>query len=145
MLLLVYAEMVFWWRMLEDMKKTEQQLFKLRARQRELQTQASALEARKRTEDRRLDARRKIVVGGAVLAHAGHDPEWAALLREVLRKAVTRDLDKAVIGDLLGEPAAAMSDRPPAPAIPDQPPTPAMPNRPPAPPARPGPRTGGPR
>lgn len=131
--------------MFEDMKKTEQQLFKLRARQRELQTQASALEARKRTEDRRLDARRKIVVGGAVLAHAGHDPEWAALLREVLRKAVTRDLDKAVIGDLLGEPAAAMSDRPPAPAIPDQPPTPAMPNRPPALPAKPGPRNGGPR
>jgi len=131
--------------MLEDMKKTEQQLFKLRARQRELQTQASALEARKRTEDRRLDARRKIVVGGAVLAHAGHDPEWAALLREILRKAVTRDIDKAVIGDLLGEPAAAMPDRPPAPAIPDRPPTPAIPDRPPAPPARPGPRNGGPR
>ena len=35
----------------------------------------------------------------AALAHAAHDPEWMGLLRGVLRKSVTRDIDKAVISD----------------------------------------------
>ena len=99
----------------QDRKTTEQKLAALRAKQKQLQGQAATLEARKRSEDRKRDARRKIVIGGAALAHAEHDPDWKHRLRQVLHKAVTRDIDKAVIGDLLGEP-----ERPVPPGAPQQ-------------------------
>ena len=58
---------------------------------------------RKETEERKRDARRKIIVGAAALAHAEVDPGFRAALRVALRAAVTRDVDKAVIPDLLAE------------------------------------------
>jgi peptidoglycan/LPS O-acetylase OafA/YrhL len=57
----------------------------------------------KATEERKRDARRKIIVGAAALAHAEVDPGFRAALRMALRAAVTRDIDKAVIPDLLEE------------------------------------------
>ncbi len=76
------------------------------------------LKAQESTEARKLDTRRKIVVGGAVLAHAEIDPAFAIELRHVLAKAVARDQDKAVIADLLPvngvgtEPAVPVSENP---------------------------------
>jgi hypothetical protein len=58
---------------------------------------------RKEAEERKRDARRKIIVGAAALAHAEVDPGFRAALRVALRAAVTRDIDKAVIPDLLAE------------------------------------------
>jgi peptidoglycan/LPS O-acetylase OafA/YrhL len=58
---------------------------------------------RKETEERKREARRKIIVGAAALAHAEVDPGFRAALRAAMRAAVTRDIDKAVIPDLLGE------------------------------------------
>jgi hypothetical protein len=56
---------------------------------------------RKETEERKQDARRKIIVGAAALAYAEVDPGFRAALRVVLRAAVARDIDKAAIPDLL--------------------------------------------
>jgi hypothetical protein len=56
---------------------------------------------RKETEERKQEARRKIIVGAAALAYAEVDPGFRAALRVVLRAAVTRDIDKAAIPDLL--------------------------------------------
>jgi hypothetical protein len=56
---------------------------------------------RKETEERKRDARRKFIVGAAALDYAEIDPGFRAALRVVLRAAVTRDIDKAAIPDLL--------------------------------------------
>jgi peptidoglycan/LPS O-acetylase OafA/YrhL len=58
---------------------------------------------RKETEERKREARRKIIVGAAALAHADVDPGFRAALRVAMRAAVTRDIDKAAIPDLLAE------------------------------------------
>ena len=55
----------------------------------------------KESEERKRDAQRKTIVGAAALAHAEIDPGFRAALRVALRAAVTRDVDKAVIPDLL--------------------------------------------
>jgi len=73
----------------------------LKKRQDQLRAQIAAIEARERAEERKKDARRKIVIGAAVMAHAAIDPEFARELRRVLRLAVTRDFDKAAIEDFL--------------------------------------------
>lgn len=79
-----------------------EQLATLQEQRAKLDARMKALQARQKEETRKTDTRRKIVVGGAVLAHAALHPEFAAVLRGVLKVAVTRDIDKAVVADLLG-------------------------------------------
>jgi len=74
----------------------------LKKRQDQLKAQIALLETENKTAERKRDARRKIIVGGAVLAHAELHPAFAAELRAALQAAVTRDKDKAVIRDLIG-------------------------------------------
>ena len=73
----------------------------LRQRKEEIERQLSGLEAREREEKRKRDTRRKVIVGAAVLAHAGLDPAFAVKLGEVLGKAVQREADRKAIADLL--------------------------------------------
>ncbi len=82
-------------------KTAAQRLEDLRKKQEALKAEMAALEARAKTDDRKRDARRKIIVGGAVLAHAELNPSFRDALTEALQAAVTRDIDKAVIADLL--------------------------------------------
>lgn len=67
-----------------------------------LKAKIASLEARKRSEDRRRDARRKFVVGSAVLVHAERDPAFRDALRDALHAAVDREADRLLIVDLLG-------------------------------------------
>ncbi len=73
----------------------------LEARKRQIEAQLAALTAREKQAARRRDARRKIIVGAAVLAHAEIDGRFAALLLDVLRRAVQRPADQLSIADLL--------------------------------------------
>jgi hypothetical protein len=73
------------------------------------QARRLSLLASKKTADRKLDTRRKIIIGAAVLAHAELDPHFSATLRGILSVAVQRDIDRHVIADLL--------DVPPAPVV----------------------------
>ncbi len=82
-------------------KSLDQQLAELTRKRDQLEARRQALVAAKKNTDRKLDARRKIIVGAAVLAHAELDPGFADRLRQVLDQAVTRDIDRAVIADLL--------------------------------------------
>jgi hypothetical protein len=79
----------------------DQQLAKVTRRQEQLEAQRLGLIAMKKKADRKLDARRKIIVGAAVLAHAELHPAFADRLRELLDLAVTRSVDREVIADLL--------------------------------------------
>ena len=79
-----------------------QRLDSLKHKQQQLKAKITALEAKSKAAARKLDARRKIIVGGAVLAHAALHPAFAVELKSVLKAAVTRDSDKDTIKDLLG-------------------------------------------
>ena len=84
------------------MKKTlEEQI----AEAEKLRAQAAAklakLHGQKASLSRKAEARRKIVIGGAMLADSAIHPETGKLLRDVLRRAVTRDIDKEAVADLL--------------------------------------------
>ena len=93
-----------------------------------------ALEAQEKQAARKLDTRRKIVTGGAVLAHAVLDASFAAALRDVLDRAVIKPADRELLADLIrpvsapngtGTDAQATASEPPqqepAAAQPEQP------------------------
>jgi hypothetical protein len=83
------------------MTKKPDRLEALQKRQAQIQAQIAALKAKEKVAERKKDTRRKIIVGGAVLAHAALHPAFAAALKEVLKLAVVRDSDRATIQDLL--------------------------------------------
>ncbi len=82
-------------------KTSEERIAALEARKKQIEAKLASIEARQRVTARKLDTRRKVVVGAAVLAHAEIDAPFAALLREVLIKAVQRPADQQAIADLL--------------------------------------------
>jgi hypothetical protein len=84
-------------------KSLAERIAALKAEEKQTQARLAALLAKQKTDERKRDTRRKIVVGGAVLAHAALHPAFADALRDVLRAAVTRDMDRALLADLIGE------------------------------------------
>ena len=83
-------------------KKTDaERLAALKQREAALKAKIARIENKAKTEDRKRDTRRKIIVGGAVMAHARHDADFRRLLQEVLKEVVTKDADKEVIKDFL--------------------------------------------
>jgi septal ring factor EnvC (AmiA/AmiB activator) len=82
-------------------KNANDQLEALKQRKARLAAQIQKLEASETAKRRKLDARRKIIVGGAVLAHAERSSEFGSALKALLRSAVTRDIDRRDIADLL--------------------------------------------
>jgi hypothetical protein len=85
-------------------KSLDDKIADLTKRQQQLDAQRLALLASKKAADRKLDTRRKIIVGAAVLAHAELNPPFSAMLRDILSVAVQRDIDRLVIADLLTHP-----------------------------------------
>lgn len=86
-------------------KSLSDRIAALEDEKRQTEARLAALVAKRKTEDRKRDTRRKIVVGGAVLSHAALHPAFADALRDVLRAAVTRDIDKTLLADWLEEPS----------------------------------------
>ena len=82
------------------------------------------LEAKEKLDQRKLDTRRKIVTGAAVLTHASLDPDFAASLRSALDKAVTKPADRELLADLLrpGSAPNGTASEPPAPSEQTEPP-----------------------
>lgn len=96
-------------------KSTDERLEALRQREEKLRAQMTALETRKKAEDRKRETRRAFVVGAAVLARADADPAFRDTLRGALQATVMRDTDKAMVADLLGLelPASTLAESPP--------------------------------
>jgi hypothetical protein len=82
-------------------KTTEEKIAALKQQLADKKARLDRLQAKQSAAERRADARRKIIIGGAVLAHAEHDAAFASTLKAALKKAVTRDKDKEAISDLL--------------------------------------------
>ena len=91
-------------------KSLDDKIAELAKRQQQLDAQRMSLLASKKTADRKLDTRRKIIVGAAVLAHAEVNPDFSTTLRGILSVAVQRDIDRRDIGDLLDIPPSPVVD-----------------------------------
>ena len=74
---------------------------KLKEKRKQIEAQIAAIDARRKTKERRFITRQKIIIGGAVVAEAKHNQAFATELTKLLRKAVTRDVDKVVIKEFL--------------------------------------------
>lgn len=79
----------------------EAQKARIKAQQEKLARQLDALNQKEKTKQRALDTRRKIIVGGAVLAHMEKDIVLANLVRGILARSVGRSIDREAIADLL--------------------------------------------
>jgi hypothetical protein len=86
-------------------KTLDDRLEELNQQRAQLEARRLALLNEKKASDRKRDARRKIIVGAAVLAHAERHSAFAKQLRELLEAAVTRPVDRTAITDLLASSA----------------------------------------
>ena len=98
-------------------KTDEQHLAELRKKEAQLKARIQAKEARIRAASRRLETRRKIIIGGMVLAHGEHDDEFKAMIDRLLDQHVTRQhdrqaLDLPPLGDRASDVQAQDQDRP---------------------------------
>ena len=84
-------------------EKTTDRLSRLQQRRAALDRQIAAAESEAKAAARKQDTRRKIVVGGAILAALADSPGLAAMVQTVLAQRVTRALDRAAVADLLGD------------------------------------------
>ncbi|MES1026638.1 hypothetical protein ABN584_27470 [Gloeocapsa sp. BRSZ] len=74
----------------KSIEKLQQEQRKLEARLRRVQSQA-------KSEKRKLDTKRKILTGAAVLAEAIDNDEFRELLLQILDKRITRNSDRVVM------------------------------------------------
>jgi hypothetical protein len=72
-------------------------------RSEEARARIAALKARQKAIDRKKENHRKIIVGGAVMAHMKIDARFRKEVIEALNKAVTEPKHRGVIPDLLDE------------------------------------------
>lgn len=79
----------------------------------DLDAKRARLTARRRTQD----TRQKVLVGVAMIAAATEDPTIASLLVDVLRKRISREIDRKAVEGLLSE-LESTKTAPPSEAVP---------------------------
>lgn len=97
---------------------------KLLEQQRQLAAKLAALDARDKAEDRRKDTRRKILIGGAILAAYRHGDFPRDRLTALLDDALVADRDRDLF-DFLPPRSDDARDRTPKPALAPSAPAPA--------------------
>ena len=88
-------------------EKTADKLDKLKQRKAQLEQRIAAEEGRAKKAARALDTRRKIIIGGSILAAMEQSPGLLEMVRTILAQHVTRPNDRAAVADLLGAVATA--------------------------------------
>jgi hypothetical protein len=68
-------------------------------RARQLRAKADELEAQAAKQQRKDDARRKIIMGGAILAEAREDKAFAKQLGDILARRVTKPADQKAVAE----------------------------------------------
>jgi hypothetical protein len=74
---------------------------RIKQQQEKLARRLNAVTQKEKTEDRKRETRRKIVVGGAILSQMEKDDALANLVRGILARTVGRPIDQEAIADLL--------------------------------------------
>jgi exonuclease III len=82
-------------------KPVSERIAKIKAKKEQLAAKLSKLEASEKAVTRKRDMRRKIIVGGALLAAIEKDSLLASRIRSVLGDQVTNPKDREFIADLL--------------------------------------------
>lgn len=83
-------------------KKTDaEKLAALKQQEAALKAKIARIETKTKDQERKLDTRRKIIIGSAVMAHVKIDKPFADRLGQILQVAVIRDTDKELIKDFL--------------------------------------------
>jgi len=112
--------------MSEERKTLHQRIAELLKRHEQSRAELADLKARAKDLDRKLDVRRKIIMGAAVQAHAKLNSAFREELRKAVLAGVTRQRDREILPEFFPEAAP-----PPAPLpSPPPPPPPASPARP---------------
>jgi hypothetical protein len=93
-------------------EKTTDRLSKLKQRKAQLEAQIAAAESKAQVAARKLDTRRKIIVGGSILAAIEDSPGLREMVRAVLAQRVTRPNDRAAVVDLLADAPASTEKTP---------------------------------
>jgi hypothetical protein len=109
--------------MSEERKTLHQRIAELLKRHEQSRAELADLKARAKDLDRKLDVRRKIIMGAAVQAHAKLNSAFREELRKAILAGVTRQRDREILPEFFPEAAP--------------PPAPLPPPSAPAPPARP--------
>jgi hypothetical protein len=94
-------------------KPLTERIASIRTRREQLALKERQLAAKERSDKRKRDTRRKIVVGAAVLTAIEKDPILARMITRVLAASVGRAQDKEVILDLLS-PVPLAANAPPS-------------------------------
>jgi len=92
--------------------KISDRLAVLKQKQEAIAKQMAALQQKEKSEARKKDTRRKIIVGGLVLAYMEKDPAFADVVRGLIQHGVTRPHDVEAVAGLLPE-----NNAPPAPQL----------------------------
>jgi len=96
--------------------KISDRLAALKQKQEAIAKQMAALQQKEKAEGRKRDTRRKIIVGGIVLAYMEKDPAFADVVHGLIRQNVARPHDVAAVADLLPADVVAKLAAPPEPA-----------------------------
>jgi hypothetical protein len=102
-------------------KPLSDRIAEIKARKEKLAAQLNTLSAKAKTEARKNDTRRKIVVGAAMLTAIEKDEDLARVVRKVLTRFISRDRDRSVVADLLGPSPAPPGDASAVPTVAAQP------------------------
>ena len=82
-------------------KNVDERIARIKQQREALAQRLNALEQKAASEARKRDTRRKIIVGGAIIAQMEKMPDFAHLVRTVLNASVGRQNDREAIADLL--------------------------------------------
>jgi hypothetical protein len=86
-------------------KPLTEQIAEARKAREQAAARLAELQGRQKAMDRKKDARKKIIFGGAMMAEAQHDPAFDRQARAILWRRVVRKLDKDDMTEwLTGEP-----------------------------------------
>ncbi len=112
-------------------KNVDERIARIKQQREALAQRLNALEQKSKSEARKRDTRRKIIVGGAVIAQMEKVPDFANFIRTFLDASVGRQNDREAIADLLnaasGVASAVAPEKSgvsPAPRVPSAPVTP---------------------
>jgi len=107
--------------MSEERKTLHQRIAELLKRHEQSKAELADLKARAKDLDRKLDVRRKIIMGAAVQAHAKLNSAFREELRKAILAGVTRQRDREILPEFFPEAAPAPPPSPPPPAPPARP------------------------
>lgn len=78
-------------------KTSEERLTELQEKERQIKAQIQREKAKAKQEERKRDTRRKVIIGGMVMAHCQIDPAFEAQIMRLLNQHVTRPADRETL------------------------------------------------